>query len=439
MDRIQQILVRKGDANYEPCAEICSRAKRLGNCAAYDLRHKIFNKTSIGTKTLTDQNIRALYNTDYRAMPSAASAQRMTQIVFEQFISYFAAMAEYKKDPSKFSGKPKLPGYAKKYRTFYVGRNGYKIENGLLTITGGNKVGLQPIKVTCCQDQPFNEKAGLAKCGDLRICPKANCFVIEITYQKEVNLNQCALLNANDSLLVDLGVDNIAACISTKSGVPPLLVKGGALKSINQWYNKRMAKLQAEGKFHHMAAVALKRNNRIGDCIHKVAHIVVSYCLAHDLGRIVIGQNPDWKQRVNMGKVNNQKFCYIPHAKLLDNIKYLAEEYGINVIVREESYTSKASALDFDNMPTSYQKGAICQFSGKRIQRGLYRAKSGKVINADLNGALNIGRKELGDEWLHTLLSNGGFVDNLVVIRNLHAKADCGALLKAGQRSCGSL
>ena len=438
MDRVQQILVRKGDANYEPCAELCSRAKRLGNCVAYHLRHLIFSQTSIGTKTLTDQDIRALYTTDYRAMPSAASAQRMTQIVFEQFVSFFAADAAYKKDPSKFTGKPKLPGYAKKYRTFYVGRNGYKIEDGLLTITGGKKVGLQPIKITCCQYQPFNEKAGLAQCGDLRICPKANCFVIEITYQKRSNLNQCALLNANDSLLVDLGVDNIAACISTKSGVPPLLVKGGALKSINQWYNKRMAELQAKRKFHHMASVALKRNNRIGDRVHKIAHIVVSYCLAYDLGRIVIGHNPYWKQGVNMGKVNNQKFCYIPHAKLIDNIKYLAEEYGINVIVREESYTSKASALDFDNMPAFYQQGAICQFSGERIKRGLYRAKSGKVINADLNGALNIGRKELGDEWLHNLLANGGLVDKPVVIRNLHAKADCGALLKAGQRSCGS-
>ena len=103
MDRVQQILVRKGDANYEPCAELCSRAKRLGNCVAYHLRHLIFSQTSIGTKTLTDQDIRALYTTDYRAMPSAASAQRMTQIVFEQFISYFAAEAAYKKDPSKFT------------------------------------------------------------------------------------------------------------------------------------------------------------------------------------------------------------------------------------------------------------------------------------------------------------------------------------------------
>ena len=150
-------------------------------------------------------------------------------------------------------------------------------------------------------------------------------FVIEIVYRKEVNLEkffQFILLDENESLLIDLGLDNIAACVSTKSGVPPLLVKGGALKSINQWYNKRAAELRSNGKFHHLAAISFKRNNRINDCIHKIARIIISHCLAYDLGRIVIGQNKDWKQRINLGKVNNQKFCNIPHAKLVNTIIY---------------------------------------------------------------------------------------------------------------------
>ena len=109
-------------------------------------------------------------------------------------------------------------------------------------------------------------------------------------------------------------------------------------------------------------------------------------------------------------------------ATLIHNIQYRAEEYGIKVIVREESYTSKASALDFDPLPDSYQEDAKCTFSGKRIKRGLYRTSWGKLINADINGALNIGRKELGDNWLRQSLANGGFVDKPVVIRNLHQK-----------------
>lgn len=433
MDRVERTVVRRSDANYQACARLCSASKRLGNCTAYYLRHQIFDKLPLGKKSYTDQKIRELYADDYTAMPSAASAQRQTQVIYEQFSSFYAAVASYNTNPEKFKAEPKLPGYSKKYRTFYVGRNGYKIENGLLTITGGKRFGLNPIKVLHCQNQVFNAKSGEAICGDLRICPKGNCFVIEITYSKAPNWEQGVLLDRNNALAVDLGIDNIVACISTKTGVPPLLVKGGSIKSINQGWNKRVAELQASGKRQrkHIKDITFKRTNQVDDFIHKVAHVVISYCLAWDLGKIIIGKNPDWKQHVNMGKVNNQKFCNIPFSRLISNISNLAEEFGIEVIVREESYTSKASALDLDKMPKSYQKDTKCSFSGTRIQRGLYRTSTGILINADLNGALNIARKELGDEWLIALLANGGFVDKPVVIRNLHQKADVGALLKA--------
>ena len=149
---------------------------------------------------------------------------------------------------------------------------------------------------------------------------------------------------------------------------------------------------------------------------------MIAFCLDNQLGTIILGHNPDWKQGINLGRRVNQKFVNIPYAQIIQKIQYRAKEYGITVIVREESYTSKASALDFDPMLASYQKGAQCTFSGKRIQRGLYRTKNGQLINADLNGALNIGRKELGDNWLRQSLANGGFVDKPVVIRNLHQK-----------------
>ena len=447
MDRVEQIVVRKDSPNYKACCLLCSHAKRLGNCAVYLMRQDVFNTQPLMTSSQLDKKLKELYPQDYREMPSAASAQRIGQVCREQFRDFILATAKYNKEKeqgekSSFNGKPRLPGYAKKYRTFYVSRNGFKIQDGLLRITGGKKFGFQPLKITCCQNQHFNAKASEAVCSDVRICPKANCFVIEIIYRKEVNLEKSALLNRNYSLLTDIGLDNIVACVATKVGVPPLLVKGGGLKSINQWWNKRVGELQSQGKYQHVESITFKRNNQIDDYIHKVAHIVVSYCLAFDIGRIIIGLTPDWKQRANMGKVNNQKFCNIPHRKLIDNIKYLAEEYGIIVTVREESYTSKASSLDFDKMPDSYQENAVCHFSGKRVKRGLYRTSTGKLINADLNGAINIGRKELGDEWLHALLANGGLADNLpfvdkpVVVRNLHKKLDCGSLLEAGHRLC---
>ena len=128
---------------------------------------------------------------------------------------------------------------------------------------------------------------------------------------------------------------------------------------------------------------------------------------SHDIGTLVIGHNPGWKQDVAIGKVNNQKFVSIPHAKLIEQICYKAEEYGIQVIVREESYTSKASALDLDSVPTYTPGGAKHTFSGRRVKRGLYRARNGVEINADVNGALNILRKEIGDSFMKAVADEG--------------------------------
>ena len=455
-ERTERQFIGQHNPNFRACHLLCSIARRVGNCAVFTMRQDLFSKVGVKSRTKLDQHIRNAYPSDYRAMPSAASAQRQTQIVHEQFKSFFAAKAEYDLNSEKFTGKPKLPGYQKKYRTFVVGRNGYKIENGFLTISGAERYGLNPIKVLCCQNQLFNAKKEVAVCKDLRIVPTNHGFFIELTYRKEKQ-NSAVLLDKNYALAVDLGVDNLASCIATKPGVAPLLVKGRTLKSINQGWNKRHAALQEgimkaiEGRtdereneytkikrlYKHCNPIAFHRNMQIDDLLHKASRVIVNYCLAHDLGTIIIGLNKQWKQRVNIGKINNQKFVQIPHSKLVDLIKYKAEELGIEVIVREESYTSKASALDFDPMPEKYQEGLKCRFSGKRVKRGLYRTKNGRLFSADLNGALNIARKELGDEWLHKLLKlDEGVVDMPVVIRCLHNKADSGILLEAGIRPC---
>ena len=162
----------------------------------------------------------------------------------------------------------------------------------------------------------------------------------------------------------------------------------------------------------------------------------MNYCLAHDLGRIVIGHNKDWKQGANLGKRNNQTFVNIPHSVLIEQIRYKAESLGIEVVVREESYSSKASALDFDEIPT-YGDNKTVHFSGKRIHRGLYRCGNGRLINADVQAAMNIGRKELGNEWLKELLEvDGGIImDMPVTIRKINQKIDSRWLLELGVRS----
>ena len=394
------------------------------------------------TRKELDTELRHQYGSDYRAMPSAASAQRQGQVIAKQFKSFSKAAVEYSKHPEKFQGKPRLPGYRRRYRTFYVGRNGYQIRDYQLTITGGKDIDFSPIRVVCCKHQEFNAKAEEAVTGDLRIIPMGNTFIVELTYRvgkDECKNSRSVALNPNEALCCDLGIDNFATFVSTKPGIRPFLVKGKILKSINQQYNKQVAELRSKKHYEHIRIKGVKRYCQLQDLMHKASRLAVNFCLAHDLGRIVIGTNRNWKQSVNLGKRNNQNFVMLPHAKFIEMVRYKAEEYGIQVTVREESYTSKASALDMDVIADFDPKQGKTKpvFSGKRIKRGLYRSSDGHLINADINGAANIGRKELGDEWLKKLLEldGGVFVDTPAIVRNLHACVGVRQLLEMGARS----
>ncbi|WP_302817829.1 transposase [Parasutterella excrementihominis] len=242
-----------------------------------------------------DRALREQYLTDYRAMLSAASAQRQGQIIAKQFKSFAKASGEYKKHPEKFLGKPNLPGYKKKYRAFCVGRNGYKIDDHRLSITGGESVDFQPLIVKCLSSQRFNAKATGELSGDLRIIPQGNSFIIELTYQKKEE-KEPVLLDRDEGAFIDLGVNNFAAIVTTKPGEKPILVKGGFLKSMNQSYNKRSAELRSKGYKKHLWSVSFKRQRRIDDAIHKISRGIVDYCAEQDIGRIFIDRNKNWKQ-----------------------------------------------------------------------------------------------------------------------------------------------
>ncbi|HIU83904.1 MAG TPA: transposase [Candidatus Aphodousia gallistercoris] len=443
VQRVERHVIRKSDGNWQACHKLCSLSRKLGNCAVYLLRQRYFDKQPVLSRKGLDDALKLHYLGDYRAMPSAASAQRQGQVIAKQFKAFAKATAEYHKHPEKFQGRPQLPGYKKKYRTFYVGRNGYQIRNHRLTITAGEDIVFSPMPVLCCKDQAFNAKATEAVAGDLRIVPMGNTFIVELTYrvkkEEADNLSTSVCMDCNEALFCDLGIDNFATFVSTKPGVRPFLIKGKVLKSINQHHNKQVAELRSKGHHSHIRIKSTKRYWRLHDQLHKASRLVVNFCLAHDLGRIVIGLNKEWKQGVNIGKRNNQNFVMLPHGKFVEMIRYKAQDYGIKVTVREESYTSKASALDFDEIPSVDKRSSRSEivFSGKRIKRGLYRSAQGQLINADINAAANIGRKELGDEWLRKLLEldGGVLVDTPAVVRNLHASADVRQWLKLGTRS----
>ncbi|TWI52962.1 RNA-guided endonuclease TnpB family protein, partial [Halalkalibacter nanhaiisediminis] len=197
--------------------------------------------------------------------------------------------------------------------------------------------------------------------------------------------------------------DNLATIV-TNTGRRPVLVKGKNIKSINQRYNQlkahymgilRHGKNPKEGPFtsKRLEKINHKRFNQMKDLFHKASCQIEQMALEEDIDTIIIGQNKDWKQNSNMGKKNNQSFVSIPHSLLIQMMTYKAERHGIKVIVTEESYTSKASFLDNDEIPVYSENDSKKSFSGKRIKRGLYRSKNGTLLNADVNGAANIMRK----------------------------------------------
>ena len=259
------------------------------------------------------------------------------------------------------------------------------------------------------------------KVKEIRIIPKANARFFEIQYIYEAECIQ-RNLNINNALAIDLGINNLVTAVSSKGKT--FIVDGKRLKSINQWYNKQNARLQSIKDKQHIGkrltnrqkAIARNRNNKVNDYMNKTARIIINYCIDNDIGTLVVGYNETFQKNSNIGKVNNQNFVNIPYGQLRFKLEYLCEMNGIVFVKQEESYTSKASFWDRDNIPVyNNDNPQSYTFSGKRIHRGMYQCLNGQCLNADVNGALNIMRKSSVVDM--NILYGRGKVDTPVRIR----------------------
>lgn len=413
-DRVEKYIVRYGNENFKACGRVCQIARRVSNRANYIIR----NEKLEGDKRPGHRDADKMMKTGvldiadialYKKLPSGV-AQRMTQIIGSEWKGFFEALKEYKSNPDKFEASPKPPGYARRAKTAYIPRNSFSVKDGFIHFA--KALELKPVSVhRLCDEQAVNAEKGTNTIKEVRIVPTGNCYQIEVVYDrllsKPYTKNQSALLDRSKHLFIDIGLNNLACLVSDQPDYQPVLINGRTLKYVNAKYNKEAAKLRSLGKQRHIKAKSVKRHCYIRDHLHRASRFVVNQCLQHDLGTIVIGHNADWKQSINLGKKNNQKFVSIPHAVFVDMVKYKAMEYGIEAIVREESYTSKASAIDLDAIPTHGKVKEKPVFSGKRTKRGLYKSKEGLLINADVNGSLNIGRKEIGNDFVKGLLDSG--------------------------------
>ena len=333
------------------------------------------------------------------------SAQWTLKEVVRTMKGFYASIREWNNSREKYKGKPSLPGYRHK--------------GGNHTIVITNQDCVLHIEQDGSSWVKFPKTSLICKLGKLdhgtklkqvTIAPYHDIFIISFVLEI-VQKERQPVSEPHRICSIDFGVNNLAA-ITNNAGLPCLLFKGGVVKSINQYYNKRVAEIMSQQtigtttKFvptPEFKRLAVQRDNRLSDVMHKVGKAIVSWCDANNIDTIVMGVNTGWKQRSNMSRQNNQAFVQIPFQKLKNIISYLAEREGISVIEQEESYTSKASFLDGDEIPSFGQAPEDIKFSGIRGPnkcRGLYKTKGGELINSDLNGSANIGRKAIANMYI---------------------------------------
>ena len=410
---VKQQVKHLSKEDYKSIKKLCHIAKNLTNEAIYNIRQYYFTE---GEFLKYEKNYTLLKSSDNYKMLNSNMAQQILKEVDSSFKSFFGLLKLAKKGKYAFKDC-KLPHYLPKdgYTTLVIGfvrLNGNKL---ILPFSNTYKKSHKPVEITI--PPILLDK----KVKEIRIIPKANARFFEIQYIYEAGHIQ-RNLNTNNALALDLGINNLVTAVSSTG--KSFIIDGKKLKSINQWYNKQNAHLQSIKDKQHIGkrptnkqkANARNRNNKINDYMNKTARNIIDYCINNDIGTLIVGYNETFQRNSNIGKINNQAFVNIPYGQLRSKLEYLCELNGIAFVKQEESYTSKASFWDKDNIPVyNNDNPKTYQFSGNRIYRGLYKTANGKYLNADVNGALNIMKKSSVVDM--SILYGRGEVDTPVRIR----------------------
>ena len=410
---VKQQVKHLSKEDYKTIKELCHIAKNLANEAIYNVRQYYFAE---GEFLKYEKNYTLLKNSPNYKLLNSNMAQQILKEVDGSFKSFFGLIKLAKQDRYAFKDC-KLPHYLPKdgYTTLVIGFVRLKENKLILPFSNSFKKTHKAVEITI--PPILLDK----KVKEIRIIPKAKARFFEIQYIYEAECVQ-RNLNTNNALALDLGINNLVTAVSSNGR--SFIIDGRKLKSINQWFNKENARLQSiKDKQHYgkkstnrQKAIARDRNNKVNDYMNKAARKVINYCIANDIGALVVGYNETFQRNSHIGKRNNQNFVNIPYGQLRSKLEYLCRLNGIIFVKQEESYTSKSSFWDRDDITVyNADNPREYQFSGKRVHRGQYKTASGKTINADVNGALNIMRKSSVVDV--SILYGRGEVDTPVRIR----------------------
>lgn len=385
--RTEQHLIKKTNKIWYIIDDYCHRSKDLYNYANYIVRQEFINN---GMWLNYNQIFDACKESEPYLAIGSNVGQATLRMLDKSWKSFFKSIKDWKANPQKYLGRPKLPKYKEKDGRYVLGVDNIKfsIQDGYIRFSWKP---LKPLNGLFRTKIPDDSK--LTQC---RFIPRGSSYVMEIVYEIEVPEQPT---ESNNIASIDLGIDNFAT-ITNNIGLKPIAIKGGVIKSMNQYYNKQKASIQSELKLKNnkhwsrrLEELTAKRNQKVKHFMHVTSKTVVDYCIENNIDTLICGYNQEWKQEVNLRKKENQKFVTIPHEMFVNMLAYKCENVGIKFILTEESYTSGTSFIDEETpIKDNYDKS-------RRKKRGLFVSNDGYVINADVNGSYQIMKKVFPNEF----------------------------------------
>lgn len=382
---VEKQIIRPSNPLYNELDKLCLLSKNLYNSTLYTVRQHYFNTKKYLTSFTIIKDFTKEGQKDFRALPSQVS--RYTVQLVDQNMKSFLAVLK-KKQANKYTRPVRLP----KYLDTKTGRQVVHYYRQSLKLKKDGFVKLAKSNIE------FKTSVPNSNIQYLKLVPCGNHIKVLIGYYKDRPTQK---VNNKRFVSIDIGMNNLMTV--TSNVFHPIIYNGKPVKSVNQFYNKIQAKEQSRLMKQNnvywskkLGKLSLWRENQISNYFHKVTNHFVNYCIANDIDTVIIGRNQQWKDGINLGKKTNQNFASIPFGKLYDLLKYKLELNGINYIETEESYTSKCSFID---------KEEICKhesYAGKRVRRGMFKSKEGYKYNADINGSLNILRKYMTEIGTYT-------------------------------------
>lgn len=393
---VEKHIIKSNDARYAILDKYAHLSNNIYNQALYRFRQAFFKGKWLSYEKL-DKSFKQSFNQKdcmlYRSMKSVHLAQQILKLVNQNMTSWNKARKAYLKTPQKFTGKPKIPKYKTK-----GGKNIVIVDNQTAKLRAN---GIVEIPVMDSLKIKLQHKE-TNKIQQVRVIPKNNTFAIEIVYKSNKVIDYKE--DNGRYLTIDPGLDNAFTLASNVKGFKPVIINGRPLKSVNQYYNKQKARLtricdlsKQNRNTKRLNKLDFYRNQKMLKFAHEASKRIVEIALSHELNTIVIGKNKGQKRSSNMGKRINQNFIGIPHQKMIEMIEYKANLAGIVVIQANEACTSQTSFLD-NEIPINQNGDKARKRKGlspvkRRIRRGLFKSNKGILINADVNGALQILRK----------------------------------------------